>query len=157
MHYSLILLNYINFNPYTLYRFFQYLEAGVRVSGISTTKTKANIGVAIFSDRSYVISSIPDELVGSILFQPETYVDRSTITISSDGSVDVIVALMESRDGGLTDVLPSEGWTLKEEWSVDWDESLNKVYLKQVSAGGSVTFTSTQDRMTFAILVVKGN
>lgn len=62
---------------------------------------------------------------------------------------------MESRDGGLTDVLPSEGWTLKEEWSVDWSESLNKVYLKQVSAGGSVTFTSTQDEMTFAILVVK--
>ena len=115
------------------------------------------MGVAIFSDRSYSISSIPDELVGSILFQPETYVARSTITISSDGSADVVVALMESRDGGLINVLPSEGWTLKEEWSVDWDESLNKVYLKQVSAGGSVTFTSTQDQMTFAILVVKGN
>ena len=92
------------------------------------------------------------------MFQSETYVARSTITISSDGSADVIVALMESRDGGLTDVLPSEGWTLKEEWSVDWSESLNKVYLKPVSAGGNVTFTSTEDRMTFAILVVvKGN
>ena len=119
----------------------------------------ANKGIAFFSDSSYVIiSSIPDELAGSILFQPPQYVDRSTITISSDGSADVIVALMESRDGGLTDVLPSEGWTLKEEWSVDWHESLNKVYLKPVSAGGSVTFTSTEDRMSFAILVVmKGN
>ena len=117
------------------------------------------MGVAIFSDRSYSISSIPFELVGSILFQAEHYVARSTITISSDRRVDVIVALMESRDGGLADVLQSEGWTLKEEWSVDWHESrLNKVYLKPVSAGGSVTFTSTEDRMTFAILVVmKGN
>ena len=116
------------------------------------------MGVAIFADRSYSISSIPDELVGSILFQAEHYVARSTITISSDRRVDVIVALMESRDGGLTDVLPSEGWILKEEWSVDWHESLNKVYLKPVSAGGSATFTSTEDRMTFAILVVmKGN
>ena len=113
--------------------------------------------MTIFSDRIYSISSIPDELVGSILFQTEHYVARSTITISSDKNADVIVALSEVRNGGLIDVLPSDGWTLKEEWSVGWSESLNKVYLKPVSAGGSVTFTSTEDKMTFAIFVVKGN
>ena len=137
--------------------FIQHVEAGISVSGISTTETEADIGVAIFSDRSYSISSIPDELVGSTLFQPEHYVARSTITVSSNENAEVVVALMEARDGGLIDVLPSEGWTLKEGWSVDWHESLNKVYHKPVSAGGSVTFTSTEDQMTFAILVVKGN
>ena len=119
----------------------------------------ANKGIAFFSDSSYVIiSSIPDELAGSILFQPPQYVDRSTITISSDENANVIVVLFQQWNGGFMDMLTSEGWTLKEEWSVDWSESLNKVYLKPVSAGGSVTFTSTEDRMTFAILaVMKGN
>ena len=58
------------------------------------------------------------------------------------------------------DMLTSEGWTLKEKWSVDWSEGrsgTNKVYLKPVSAGGSVIFNSTEDKTTFAILVVKGN
>ena len=114
---------------YTRSIFSQHLEVGVRVSGISTTKTQAYIGVAIFSDRSYSISSIPNELVGAILFQTEHYVARSTITISSDRRADVIVALKESRDGGLTDVLPSEGWTLKEEWVLIG----NKVWTKYIS------------------------
>ena len=121
----------------------------------------ANKGIAFFSDSSYVIiSSIPDELAGSILFQPPQYVDRSTITISSDENADVIVVLFQHWDGGFMDMLTSEGWTLKEEWSVDWSEGrsgTNKVYLKPVSAGGSVTFNSTEDKTTFAILVVKGN
>ena len=121
----------------------------------------ANKGIAFFSDSSYVIiSSIPDELAGSILFQPPQYVDRSTITISSDENADVIVVLFKQGNGGFMDMLTSEGWTLKEKWSVDWSEGrygTNKVYLKPVSAGGSVTFNSTEDKTTFAILVVKGN
>lgn len=115
----------------------------------------------MFSDRIYRVSSIPDQLVGSKMFQMQHKVSRSTITVSSSQYGEVVLALSESQDGSLMDVLPSEGWNFKKGWSVVWPgegeanvRGLNKVYSKPISAGRNVTFTSTKDEMTCTIFVV---
>ena len=125
------------------------------VSGISTSSTIAKIGSRLFTDRSYTISSMPDKLIGSTLFQSGHYVNRATITVSSTVDAYIMVALYEKRDGGLINVLSSEGWTLID-GNVKWTAMLNKIYIKHIAAGNSVTFTTTKNRMTFAIFAFQG-
>ena len=99
---------------------------------------------------------MPEDLIGSILFQSSHYVNRTTISVSSSNDAYIIVALHETRDGGLMDVLPTEGWTLLNGWYVEWsnmNERLNKIWSKPIVAGNSVTFSTTENLMTFAIFV----
>ena len=131
-----------------------------KVSGIRTASTKAEIGSTLWTDRrNYKITHLPGDLAGSMLFRPKHYVNRGTISVSSTNDAYIWVALLETRDGGLMDVLATEGWTLKEGWYVQWsnnNEKLNKIWSKQIAAGETVTFTTTEDRMTFAIFALEG-
>ena len=101
------------------------------------------------------------DLDGSILFRSEQYVNRSTISVSSTKDGYIWVALHEARNGGLMDVFTTGGWTLKNGWYVEWsnngaEENLNKIWSYFITAGASVTFTTTEDRMTFAIFASDG-
>ena len=124
------------------------------VSGIPTTKTEAKLGALMWTDRTYRISTINDELVGATFFKPEHYVDKATISVTANHNADVFVAVHEPRDGGLIQGLQTSGWELTN-YSIA--PRLNKVLKKQISAGSTVLFTSTEDNMTFAILVKKGS
>ena len=95
-------------------------------------------------------------LAGSTLFQLEHYIGKTaTIVVSSNKDAHIRVALYEEegRDGGLMDVLPTGGWTLKDGWYVEWSNNfkLNKIWSIQIAAGASVTFTTTRGSGTFAI------
>ena len=92
------------------------------------------------------------------MFQLEHYLCcQQTVTIASNKNAEIVVAAMDGRDGGLTTVLPSEGWTLKEGWSIDWSaEGLSKVYSKTISAGDSVSFTTSGSQLTGAIFALEG-
>ena len=143
---------------------YNYAEASpFSVSGITTESATASIGSTIWTDRpSYLIAQMPNELPGSTVFQPVHYVDIATITVSSTIDANIRVATRDDRDGGLMDVLPADGWTLEDGWFVEWtgvqnNEMLNKILSKQISAGESVTFTTTKDAMTFAIFASEGN
>ena len=108
------------------------------------------------------ISHLPIELAGSTLFQTfnfssKQYVKGSKhIEISSDIQAQVFVALSSSYDGGLTHVLPRLKWNLQKGWIVKSHFDLDRVYLKTVSAGNTLTFTTTKDPMTIAIFVLEG-
>ena len=134
------------------------------VTGTSTTKVEAKIGSEIWSDRGYSISSISDGLLGATLFQPNHYVNARTMSIDSNRNAEIFVAVYEegNREGGLMEVLQADGWTLKNGWYLEWSNKLNKlhklnkVWSKNIDAGETISFTSTKDRMTFAILIKEG-
>ena len=130
------------------------------VSGITTTEVEAKLGSKIWKDRGYSISSINDELVGNILFQPAHYVNAGTMSINANRNAEAFIALYEEgdREGGLMEALQANGWTLKNDWYLEWSNQhkLNKVWSKKINGGETVSFTSTKDRMTFAILVKEG-
>ena len=131
------------------------------VSGISTTNTIALPRSNLWNDRPYVITDMSGDLAGSILFQLEHYVaQESTILVSSDQEAYIRVALYEEggRDGGLMEVLSTEGWSLKEGWYVEWSNQnkLNKIWSKQIEARELVNFTTTMNRGTFAIFASEG-
>ena len=128
------------------------------VTGIPTTQVKAKVGIPIWSDRSqYPITSISDELLGATLFQPNHYVNARTMSIDSNRDAEMFVAVYEegNREGGLMEALQADGWTLKNGWYLEWSNQhkLNKVWSKNINAGETTSFTSTEDRMTFAILI----
>ena len=133
---------------------------GPTVIGITTTEVEAKLGAEIWKDRGYSISSISDELVGNILFQPPHYVNAGTMSINANRNAEAFIALYEEgdREGGLMEALQANGWTLKNDWYLEWSNQhkLNKVWSKKINAGDSVSFTSTKNRMTFAILVKEG-
>ena len=130
------------------------------VTGISTTKVEAKIGSEIWSDRGYSISSISDGLLGATLFQTNHYVNARTMSIDSNRDAEIFVAVYEegNREGGLMEALQADGWTLKNEWYLEWSNQhkLNKVWSKNINAGETISFTSTKDRMTFAMLIKEG-
>ena len=130
------------------------------VTGTSTTKVEAKIGSEIWSDRGYSISSISDGLLGATLFQPNHYVNARTMSIDSNRDAEIFIAVYEegNREGGLMEALQADGWTLKNEWYLEWSNQhkLNKVWSKNINAGETISFTSTKDRMTFAILIKEG-
>ena len=101
-----------------------------------------------------------EEIVGTTLFQTEHYIAPSNIEVSSNRNAVVLIALYEegNREGGLVDSLQRECWTLKEGWFVQWSNThkLNKIFSKVINAGTTAQFTSTQDRMTFAIFTYEG-
>ena len=144
---------------------FSFIESpfDAAVGGTSTTKTEANIGSEIWNDRLYSISSISDELLGATLFQTNHYVDSRTMWIYSNRNAEIFIAVYEElgRDGGLMDALQADGWTLKNGWYMEWNgwsgrHKLNKVWSKNVKAGETIFFTSTENSMTFAILIKEG-
>ena len=131
------------------------------VKGTTTTKAEAKAGSKIWKDREYSISSISDELIGSILFQPSHYVNPGTMSISANRNAEAFIALFEEgkgREGGLMKVLEADGWTLKNGWYLEWSNQhkLNKIWSKKINAGETVSFTSTKNRMTFSILIKEG-
>ena len=130
------------------------------VTGTLTTKVKAKIGSEIWSDRGYSISSISDGLLGATLFQTNHYVNARTMSIDSNRNAEIFVAVYEegNREGGLMEALQADGWTLKNGWYLEWSNQhkLNKVWSKNINAGETTSFTSTEDRMTFAILIKEG-
>ena len=127
------------------------------VAGTPTTKVDVSLGSKIWMDRDYTISDMTDGLSGAILFQPNYYVNSRNISIDSNANAEIFVALYEEgdREGGLMQVLYIDGWTLKNGWYIEWSKKhkLNKVWSKKIRAGETVSFTSSKDRMTFAILV----
>ena len=129
------------------------------VVGTPTTKVDVSLGSKIWMDRNYTISNMADGLSGAILFQPNYYVNGRDISIDSNANAEIFVALYEEgdREGGLMQVLHIDGWTLKNGWYIEWSKrhKLNKVWSKKISSGEKVSFTSSKDRMTFAILVKK--
>ena len=56
------------------------------------------------------------------------------------------------------EALQADGWTLKNGWYLEWSNQhkLNKVWSKNINAEETISFTSTKDRMTFAILIKEG-
>ena len=101
------------------------------------------------------------DLDGSILFRSEHNLDISNISVSSTKDGYIWVALHDARIGVLMDVFTAGGWTLKDGWYVEAsnngiEEKLNKIWSYFITAGGSVTFTTTEDRMTFAIFASAG-
>ena len=132
------------------------------VTGIPTTQVEAKVGVPIWSDRKqYPITSISDELLGATLFQPTHYVKAGTMSIDSNKDAEIFIALLiaDNREGGLMAALPADGWTLKSDWYIEWSNQhkLSKVWSKNIKAGETISFTSTMDRLTFAILIKEGN
>ena len=131
------------------------------VNGITTTKIEATIGAKLWKDRGYSISGINDELLGAILFQPKHYVNSKTISIESNNDADIFIALYEegNREGGLMEALQADQWTLENGWYLEWSNKhkLNKVWSRKINSGESVSFRSTKNRMTFAILIKEGN
>ena len=131
------------------------------VTGIPTTQVIAKVGIPIWRDRSqYPITSISDELLGATLFQPNHYVKAGTMSIDSNKDAEIFIALLiaDNREGGLMKALPADGWTLKSDWYIEWkDNRLSKVWSKNIKAGETISFTSTMDRLTFAILMKEGN
>ena len=130
------------------------------VSGIPTTKTVAKLGAKIWTDRNYAISEMNNELLGATLFQPAHYLNKATMSVTANKKAAVYVALYEPRDGGLMQVLQTDGWELTSH-ELAWingpnTHKLNKIWTKQVNAGSTISFTSTKDNMTFAILVKEG-
>ena len=131
------------------------------VSGIPTTKTEAKLGAKIWTDRDhYRISEINNELLGATLFKSAHYRHRATMSVTANKKAAVYVALYEPRDGGLMQVLQTDGWELTSH-ELAWIDGpnthkLNKIWTKQVNAGSTISFTSTKDSMTFAILVKEG-
>ena len=73
----------------------------------------------------------------------------------------IFIALYEegNREGGLMEALQADQWTLKNGWYLEWSNKhkLNKVWSKKINSGERVSFTSTKNRMTFAILIKEGN
>ena len=127
------------------------------VAGTPTTKVDVSLGSKIWMDRDYTISDMTDGLSGAILFQPNYYVNSRNISIDSNANAEIFVALYEEgdREGGLMQALYIDRWTLKNGWYIEWSKKhkLNKVWSKKIRSGESVSFTSSKDRMTFAILV----
>ena len=115
----------------------------------------------IWSDRkNYQIKSISDGLLGATLFQTKHYIWPATMSIDSNRDAEIFIALhiADDRDGGLMEALPADGWTLKSGWHLDGTgNKLNKVWSKNIKAGETITFTSTKNQMTFAILIKEGN
>ena len=99
--------------------------------------------------------------MGASLFQPNHYVNSKTISIESNKDADIFIALYEegNREGGLMEVLQADEWTLENGWYLEWSNKhkLNKVWSKKINSGKNVSFRSTENRMTFAILVKEGN
>ena len=129
-----------------------------------TTEVEAKIGSEIWRDEGYSISSISNKLLGATLFQSNHFVDKSTISIDSNNDADFFVAVSEekSRDGGLMEALQADGWTLKSGLYLEWQtyccqHKLNKVLSKNIKAKETISFTSTKNGMTFAILIKEGN
>ena len=126
-----------------------------------TTEVEAKIGSEIWKDKGYTISSISNELLGGTLFQSNHYVDKSTMLINSNKDAVIFVAVYEekSRDGGLMEALQADGWTLKSGLYLEWlgQHKLNKVWSKKIKAKETISFTSTKNGMTFAILIKEGN
>ena len=93
------------------------------------------------------------------MFQPKHYVQISTISIIANTDVEVFVALYDegNREGGLMQELYTNGWELTSEF-VEWSNQykLNKVWRTNIAAGRTISFTSTRDQMTFAILAKEG-
>ena len=130
------------------------------VSGIPTTKTVAKLGAKIWTDRNYAISEMNTELLGATLFKPAHYLNKATMSVTANKKAAVYVALYEPRDGGLMQVLQTDGWELTSH-ELAWingpnTHKLNKIWTKQVNPGSTISFTSTKDNMTFAILVKEG-
>ena len=133
------------------------------VSGIPTAKTVAKLGAEIWTDRNYAISEMNNELLGATLFKPAHYRNKATMSVTANKKAAVYVALYEPpRDGGLMQVLQTDGWDLTSH-ELEWTNinngskhKLNKIWKKQVNAGSTISFTSTKDNMTFAILVKEG-
>ena len=131
-----------------------------KVTGIPTEKVQASIGSKIWSDRNYQISKISDGLEGATLFKPKHYVHSTTMSIiATENDVQVFVALYEegNREGGLMQELGANGWELTSEF-LEWSNQyrLNKVWKKNIAAGTTISFKSTKNSMTFAILASEG-
>lgn len=82
------------------------------------------------------------------------------MSINSNRDAEIFLALYEEgdREGGLMEALQSDGWTLENGWYLEWSNThkLNKVWSKNINSGETISFASTKDRMTFAILVKEG-
>merc|ERR1711997_277567 len=109
------------------------------VAGIPTRQVEAKIGTNIWSDRNYRITSISDELLGASLFQPTHYVNRGTMSITSNRDAEIFIALYileANREGGLMESLPADGWTLRDGWHLTFgNRGLEKVWAKSIKAG----------------------
>ena len=79
--------------------------------------------------------------------------------IATENDVQVFVALYEegNREGGLMQELGANGWELTSEF-LEWSNQykLNKVWKKNIAAGTTISFKSTKNSMTFAILASEG-
>ena len=73
--------------------------------------------------------------------------------------IEIFVALFEegNREGGLMQELDANGWELTSEF-LEWSNQhkLNKVWRINAAAGTTISFKSTSDSMTFAILATEG-
>ena len=67
-----------------------------KVFGISTTYAIALIGSTLWIDRlNYFITQMPQELIGSTIFQPKHRVGISTVDIFSPHTATIYVAILD--------------------------------------------------------------
>ena len=138
------------------------------LNGISYNWTIAQVGATIWKDRDYTINTIPDELVGTILFQvPHKAIGNGTIiSIITHQPCDLYIVHVDEadgRDGGFETNLPNNGWTpitLVEdiEWSLDNGDlkSMSKVVMKTVTDTGiqkSTLPATTTNELVHSIFV----
>ena len=144
--------------------FFQLLDLP-SVSGIVATRVDSNIGVELWSDRTYVISELPLFLERSELFQvPHRGIASGTeIKVENDQQSFVYIALNvdEGRDGGLLETLPEQGWTLmtgevKYEGYKGNPHRLDNIWRKTMPPETGVSFTTTTGDLTHSIFVSEG-
>ena len=153
------------------------------VYGISTQTATAEIGSYLWTDKmaygtnldgDFRITHLPEELEGSYMLLTEYLVDAESISILATIDTYIRVALMgpddpidpsawnNGRDGGLIDILPTEGWLNEAGWYVEQISStgnierLSSVWSKALPAGTVLTFTSVYDDLTFAIFATEG-
>ena len=139
--------------------------------GIKTEKTWASVGAKLWTDQSYEVTEQPDYLDGTILFQGHYtgIAEGTVITITSPRKSKLYVAILENADGGLSNILPNEGWKLQLNQVALRDQikfadrgsasfhSLNRIWMKEAPQNSISHFQAIQDDLTFAIFVKEGN
>lgn len=120
------------------------------VSGIPNKQATGAIGATLWIDRDYSIVKMPEQLIGSTLIQTPHRHEKSTIEIFSPKKASIYIALRPGQEGDMLTVLPDLGWKLEDGWSVDWQDSSQKIWSIDIEAEKTIKFANTA---TYSLII----